>query len=151
MNTCTLLSCKWCGHVSIHSSRVYRASVLSKGLSSPRDKKINKASLCHHFQIKKKKKIRPNVQEMQCSNEKKNILNLGSSWRTRAVTLRALYNLLLCKLLFWEETDTIFRSATNGNFGLNSWTSVGLHFLSFKLRSWINSVTAKVHFSSEIL
>lgn len=115
----------------------YGASVLSKGLCSARDEKMNGTSLCHHFQVK----TRPYVHEKQCSNGTK-YAQFGlilENWSS--VTLRALYNLLPCTLLLWEEADTVCRSTSNGfcNFVLNSLTSVGLYFLLLKLRGWINS------------
>lgn len=119
----------------------YGASVLSKGLCSAREEKMNETSLCHHFQVK----TRPHVHAMQCSNGTKYakfglILENCSS-----VALRTLYNLLLCTLLLWEDADTVSRSTSNGfcNFALNSLTSVGLCFLLFKLRGWIDSTMVR--------
>ena len=108
--------------MSIHLAHVHGASVLSKALCSARDKKVNRTRLCHHVQIK----TRPHVQEKQWSD--------GTTYSAcglilenwSSVTLRALYDPLLCAVWFREEPDTVFRSTSNGfcNFGLNSPRSV---------------------------
>lgn len=45
----------------MHSSHADGASAVSEGLCSARDEKMNRTSLCHHFQIK----TRLQVQEKQ--------------------------------------------------------------------------------------
>lgn len=80
----------------VHLSDVYRASVLSKGQLSARDKKMNKTSLCHHFQTKPGHMFKTNKHSNDTMYSKFKLFLENCS----SVALRACYKQFLCILPF---------------------------------------------------